>query len=82
MKKVTVIVPCYNSVEHLDENMRQGGARNVALQYVEGEYLRFLDSPISIRASIPAARHLLIYDERFRRNKCFGTMWRGPMTSL
>ena len=29
---------------HLDENMRQGGARNVALNYCSGEYLMFLDA--------------------------------------
>ncbi|MCR5785765.1 MAG: glycosyltransferase [Eubacterium sp.] len=94
MKKVTIIVPCHNSVKyldecwqsilnqtigienlqvimvddastddtweylkryekiapesvyiiHLEENMRQGGARNIALEYAEGEYIRFLDS--------------------------------------
>lgn len=31
-------------VIHLDENVKQGGARNVALQYVSGEYLVFIDS--------------------------------------
>ena len=29
---------------HLDENMRQGGARNVALNYASGKYVQFLDS--------------------------------------
>lgn len=28
----------------LEENMRQGGARNVALQYVTGEYIAFVDA--------------------------------------
>lgn len=31
-------------VIHLDENLKQGGARNVALQYVNGEYIVFIDS--------------------------------------
>ncbi len=31
-------------VIHLDENVKQGGARNVALQYVSGEYIVFIDS--------------------------------------
>lgn len=31
-------------VIHLDANVKQGGARNVALQYVSGEYLVFIDS--------------------------------------
>ena len=31
-------------VIHLDENVKQGGARNVALQYASGEYLVFIDS--------------------------------------
>lgn len=94
MKKISVITPCYNSYEYLDEcfdslihqtigienmeiifvndastdntaeklnqyesmypesvivihlseNVKQGGARNVALQYVSGEYIAFIDS--------------------------------------
>ena len=28
----------------LEENMRQGGARNIALQYATGEYIAFVDS--------------------------------------
>lgn len=31
-------------VIHLSENIKQGGARNVALQYVSGEYIVFIDS--------------------------------------
>lgn len=31
-------------VIHLEENMRQGGARNVAIQYAGGEYLAFVDA--------------------------------------
>lgn len=31
-------------VLHLEENMRQGGARNLALQYASGEYLAFVDA--------------------------------------
>lgn len=31
-------------VIHLNENMRQGGARNVALQYASGEYIAFVDA--------------------------------------
>jgi glycosyltransferase involved in cell wall biosynthesis len=31
-------------VIHLEENMRQGGARNVAMQYASGEYIIFCDS--------------------------------------
>ncbi|MCR5119044.1 MAG: glycosyltransferase [Lachnospiraceae bacterium] len=33
----------------LEENMRQGGARNVALQYVNSEYVLFLDSDDTYR---------------------------------
>ncbi len=96
MKKISVIVPCYNAVKwlpkcfltlagqtigmaelelifvddastddgatwsmlqefekaypkdimviHLEENMRQGGARNVALSYATGEYVAFVDA--------------------------------------
>lgn len=29
---------------HLDENLRQGGARNVALKYASGEYVAFVDA--------------------------------------
>lgn len=32
------------AILHLEENMRQGGARNAALPYVTGKYLMFLDS--------------------------------------
>ena len=28
----------------LEENMRQGGARNVALQYATGDYIAFVDA--------------------------------------
>lgn len=28
----------------LGENMRQGGAKNIALQYATGEYIAFVDS--------------------------------------
>lgn len=31
-------------VIHLDKNLRQGGARNVAIQYAGGEYLAFVDA--------------------------------------
>lgn len=31
-------------VIHLDTNMRQGGARNVALEYATGEYVAFVDA--------------------------------------
>lgn len=31
-------------VIHLEENMRQGGARNIALQYASGEYIAFVDA--------------------------------------
>lgn len=31
-------------VIHLNENVKQGGARNVALEYVSGEYIVFIDS--------------------------------------
>ena len=31
-------------VIHLDENVKQGGARNVGLQYASGEYIVFIDS--------------------------------------
>ena len=36
-------------VVQLDKNVRQGGARNVALQYVSGEYILFLDADDTIR---------------------------------
>ncbi|MBO5623331.1 MAG: glycosyltransferase family 2 protein [Butyrivibrio sp.] len=29
---------------HLDENMRQGGARNIGMQYMTGKYMLFLDA--------------------------------------
>lgn len=32
------------AIIHLEENKRQGGARNVALQYVSGEYIAFVDA--------------------------------------
>ncbi len=32
------------SILHLDENMRQGGARNAVLPYIHGKYFMFLDS--------------------------------------
>ena len=32
------------TIIHLEENLRQGGARNKALGYAEGKYIRFLDS--------------------------------------
>lgn len=32
------------AVIHLEENIRQGGARNVALQYATGDYIVFVDS--------------------------------------
>lgn len=31
-------------IVHLEENMRQGGARNIAMQYATGEYLAFVDA--------------------------------------
>ena len=31
-------------VIHLEKNMRQGGARNIALQYASGEYIAFVDA--------------------------------------
>lgn len=31
-------------VIHLDQNIKQGGARNVAMQYASGEYIVFVDS--------------------------------------
>lgn len=31
-------------IVHLEENMRQGGARNVGIQYAGGEYLAFVDA--------------------------------------
>ena len=31
-------------VIHLDNNMRQGGARNIALNYATGQYISFIDS--------------------------------------
>ncbi len=34
---------------HLDENMRQGGARNIAMQYMTGKYMMFLDSDDLLR---------------------------------
>lgn len=34
---------------HLDVNMRQGGARNVGLQYATGKYLMFLDADDTLR---------------------------------
>lgn len=37
------------AIMHLDENMRQGGARNAALPYASGQYLMFLDSDDALR---------------------------------
>lgn len=31
-------------VIHLEQNMRQGGARNIAIEYASGEYLAFVDA--------------------------------------
>ena len=31
-------------VIYLEKNMRQGGARNIALQYASGEYIAFVDA--------------------------------------
>ncbi|SCY04277.1 Glycosyl transferase family 2 [Lachnospiraceae bacterium XBB2008] len=36
--------PDHVTVICLDENLRQGGARNVALKYASGKYIQFLDS--------------------------------------
>lgn len=36
-------------VLQLEKNVRQGGARNVALQYVSGEYIIFLDADDTLR---------------------------------
>ncbi len=36
-------------VVRLDKNVRQGGARNVALHYVSGEYILFLDADDTLR---------------------------------
>lgn len=32
------------AVVHLEKNMRQGGARNIGIQYASGEYLAFVDA--------------------------------------
>ena len=37
-------VPDSVSIIHLEENLRQGGARNTALQYISGKYFLFLDA--------------------------------------
>ena len=38
------------AIIHLEENSHQGGARNVGLQYVAGEYVLFLDADDTLKA--------------------------------
>ena len=47
---------------HLDENLKQGGARNVALNYATGKYLQFLDSDDALRND--ACKMLYDYAEK------------------
>ncbi|MBO6260863.1 MAG: glycosyltransferase family 2 protein [Lachnospiraceae bacterium] len=44
LNKIEEEAPESVKIIHSDENMRQGGARNIGLQYAEGEYLMFLDA--------------------------------------
>ncbi len=37
-------------IVHLDENLRQGGARNVGISYANGKYLQFLDADDTLTA--------------------------------
>ena len=38
---------------HLEDNLRQGGARNVALGYATGEYLAFVDAVSYTHLTLP-----------------------------
>ena len=49
LQKIEAEAPESVAVIHLDENMRQGGARNVALGYASGKYVQFLDSDDMLR---------------------------------
>lgn len=49
LKQIETQAPESVMVIHLDENMRQGGARNVALGYATGRYVQFLDSDDTLR---------------------------------
>ncbi len=44
LNKIESEAPESVKIIHSDENRRQGGARNIGLDYVEGEYLMFLDA--------------------------------------
>ena len=44
LKEFEAAYPESIMIIHLEDNMRQGGARNVALQYATGEYIAFVDA--------------------------------------
>ena len=44
LQKIESEAPDSVSIIHLEQNMRQGGARNIALSYITGKYFLFVDS--------------------------------------
>lgn len=44
LKEMERAYPESIAVIHLEDNMRQGGARNIGMQYASGEYLAFVDA--------------------------------------
>ena len=61
LKKIEREAPKSVTIIQLDENMRQGGARNVALRYATGKYVQFLDSDDMLRED--ACKMMFTYAE-------------------